>query len=195
MSLQLVDYGGGNIGSITRCLERLKAQYRLVGSGNDLTGGSPVVFPGVGSFGACLERLARSGLDTALREAVKSGTPLLAICVGLQVLMERSAESPGVPGLGLIPGEVVRFTQGKVPQIGWNRIEPRAGSEFEPGHVYFVNSYYAVPADESVVLYWSDYHVRFCAAIQTENITAYQFHPEKSGEFGHKLLRRWLDAL
>ncbi|TKJ32224.1 MAG: hypothetical protein CEE38_23505 [Planctomycetes bacterium B3_Pla] len=94
--LELVDYGGGNIGSITRCLERLKAQYRLVGSGDDLTGGSPIVFPGVGSFGACLERLARSGLDTALHEAVKSGTPLLSICVGLQVLMERSAESPGI---------------------------------------------------------------------------------------------------
>lgn len=193
--LDLVDYGGGNIGSITRCLERLGGRYRLVGSGADLSGDRPIVFPGVGSFGASLERLRVSGLDKRLCRAVESGTPLLSICVGLQVLMERSAESPGVGGLGLIPGEVVRFKEGKVPQIGWNLIEPRAGSGFEPGHVYFVNSYYAEPADESVVLYWSDYHVRFCAAVQTENITAYQFHPEKSGEFGHGLVRRWLDAL
>ena len=110
-------------------------------------------------------------------------------------LFEKSEESPDTPGLGVIEGEVVRFRKGKVPQIGWNRIEPQSGSGCEPGYVYFVNSYYPKPENAEVVLYSADYNGPFCAAVRTDAITAFQFHPEKSGTFGHDLIRRWLDAL
>lgn len=186
---------GGNIGSITRCFTRLEVGYRLIENGDDLSGGNPLVLPGVGSFGALMSNLDSAGFTEKLRELVKSGAPLLGICVGLQVLFEKSEESSETPGLGLIKGEIVRFREGKIPQIGWNRIEPKADSGFEPGYVYFVNSYYAAPEDDEVTLYTADYHGPFCAAVKSGNILAFQFHPEKSGEFGHGLIRRWLDDL
>ena len=98
-------------------------------------------------------------------------------------------------GLGLLEGEVVRFRKGKIPQIGWNRVEPAPGTGFEAGYAYFVNSYVAKPGDPSVELFRSDYHGSFCAAVRSGNITAYQFHPEKSGTFGHELIRRWINAV
>jgi glutamine amidotransferase len=113
----------------------------------------------------------------------------------LQVLFERSEESRTEPGFGFLAGEVLRFRAGKVPQIGWNRVEPATGSGWEAGYAYFVNSYAARPSDPSVTLYEADYHGPFCAAVRRDNLTAFQFHPEKSGAFGHALLRRWVDAV
>jgi imidazole glycerol phosphate synthase glutamine amidotransferase subunit len=109
-------------------------------------------------------------------------------------LFDGSAESPGVPGLGLVGGNVVRFDAPKVPQIGWNHIAPQKNS-WDAGYVYFVNSYYPVPADKSSVLYEADYGKPFCAAIQRDTITAFQFHPEKSGPFGQKMLERWIESV
>ncbi|MHC4662039.1 MAG: imidazole glycerol phosphate synthase subunit HisH [Planctomycetota bacterium] len=192
--LDLVNVGG-NIGSITRCLRRLGVGFRQVRNGNELDGRSPIVLPGVGSFGAVMKNLETAGMVEKLRSSIGSGIPLLGICVGMQVLFEKSEESPGTAGLGVIEGEVVRFRKGKVPQIGWNRIEPKVDSGYESGYVYFVNSYYPEPENEEAVLYGSDYNGPFCAGVKTKNITAYQFHPEKSGKFGHGLIRRWLDAL
>ena len=186
---------GGNIGSIIRCFNRLEIRYRLVESGDELSGRNPLVLPGVGSFGALMNNLNFAGFTERLVELVKLGSPLLGICVGLQVLFDKSEESPEIPGLGLIKGEIVRFRKGKIPQIGWNRIEPKTGSGFEPGYVYFVNSYYAVPEDNEVTLYTADYNGPFCAAVKTGSIIAFQFHPEKSDKFGHDLIRRWLNDL
>jgi len=190
--IEVVDYGGGNVGSLLRALERLGLPYRLAARGRDLTWENPIVLPGVGSFGAVMEGLRERGHDEALIAAIAAGTPFLGICVGLQALFEGSEETPGVPGLSVLPGEVVRFREGKVPQIGWNRIEPREGLDHESGHVYFVNSFYARPREASDVLYQSDYRGLFCAAVRRKNVVAFQFHPEKSGEFGHRLLRRFL---
>jgi glutamine amidotransferase len=190
--LDVIDYGGGNVGSLTRALERLDLPYRLVADGATLTGANPVVLPGVGSFGGVMAGLRDRGHDGALKRAISAGTPFLGICVGLQILFERSEESPGVEGLSILPGEVVRFREGKVPQIGWNRIEPRQGPGFEAGFVYFVNSYFPRPARPEDVLYEADYHGPFCAAVRRGNVLAFQFHPEKSGAFGHALLRRCL---
>jgi imidazole glycerol-phosphate synthase subunit HisH len=191
--IDLIDYGGGNTGSIVRALERLGAKHAFVSSPEKLSGRNPIILPGVGTFGAVMKSI--EPVKMPLIKAIETGTPFLGICVGLQILFEESAESPGVPGLGILKGRVVRFKNGKVPQIGWNRIEPAACSGFEPGHVYFVNSYYSVPADQKDVLYTADYFGLFCAAVRRRNVTAFQFHPEKSGEFGHSLMRRWLDAL
>ncbi len=186
---------GGNLGSLKRCLDRLDIDYKPALSGCELSGGKPVILPGVGSFGSVMERLRNRGFKDRLKEIVAAGTPLLGICIGQQVLFATSEESPEMPGLGLLGGKVVRYRKGKVPQIGWNFVKPREGSGYEPGYAYFVNSYYAVVQNRDVVLYESDYYGPFCAAVQTGNITAFQFHPEKSGEFGHNILRRYFNAL
>lgn len=190
--IDLIDYGGGNTGSAARAFSRLGADFRFVREAAEITGDNGIVLPGVGSFGAVMKGVAP--IRERLLGAIRSGTPFLGICVGLQILFSGSAESPAAPGLGVMEGEVVRFERGKIPQIGWNRVEPLQEG-YEAGYAYFVNSYYAAPEDSSVVLYEADYHGPFCAAVKRDNVTAYQFHPEKSGEFGHALLGRWTDAL
>jgi glutamine amidotransferase len=201
-TIDLISYGGGNLGSITRCLERLDAPYRMISDATEtLSGENPILFPGVGAFGPAMANLAKSGLDQRIREVVNAGTPYLGICIGLQVLFESGEEAPGVPGLGLLPGQVIRFRPEnnqpmKIPQIGWNWIEPQTRAlqaDWPGGHVYFVNSFHPAPADPAITLYEADYHGKFCAAVQQENITAFQFHPEKSGTFGLQLMRRWLE--
>lgn len=191
MGVDLVDFGGGNLGSLRRCLHRLDVPFREGPPGGD----RPVLLPGVGAFGAVMRGLRREGLDRRLIELVQGGTPLLGICVGLQVLFEGSEESPEEPGLGLLAGRVLRFHTAKVPQIGWNLVEPGpAGESWPTGHVYFVNSYYARPEAPEVVLYESHYGDPFCAAVRKGSLAAFQFHPEKSGDFGQALLRKWIDA-
>lgn len=194
MYIDVIDYGGGNIGSLVRCLTRLSANFRVVGQAADLSG-RPLILPGVGAFAAVMEGLRKRGFVAAIETATRAGRPFLGICVGLQVLFEASEESPGSRGIGLLSGEVVKYRTGKVPQVGWNRVRARDGSGWPDGYVYFVNSYHACPADAAHLFYTADYHGEFCAGIRHESLTAFQFHPEKSGAFGHGLVRRWLDAL
>lgn len=193
--IELVDIDCGNIGSVSRCLERLEIPYRKVGPDKPPSGNVPLVLPGVGAFGAVMSALSRNGFDGVVKNLVRQGVPFLGICVGLQVLFEHSEESLGIPGLGLLSGRVVPYRQGKVPQIGWNRIASPEAKDWPEGFVYFVNSYYAVPTNPDDVLYTGDYHGNFCAAVQSGNITAFQFHPEKSGTFGHELVRKWVAAV
>jgi len=195
LALDVIDYGAGNVGSALRSLERIGVQYRLVGGKHPMpTGDRPILFPGVGAFGASMAQLKARGLDTRIPDMVKQGTPYVGICIGMQVLFDSSEEAPGIAGLGLLPGKVVKFTEGKVPQIGWNRIEAKQAN-WPEGHVYFVNSYYPSPANSEHSLYEAVYHQPFTAAVRSGNITAFQFHPEKSGAFGQSLLERSLEAL
>jgi imidazole glycerol phosphate synthase glutamine amidotransferase subunit len=193
IEVDLVTSAGGNIGSVSRCLDRLEVSYRLMGGTHPPDGTRPIVLPGVGAFGTVMQSLERDNFAAELRRLIKSGTPMLGVCVGMQVLFDESEEAPGIPGLGIIPGKVCKYTEGKVPQIGWNKIEPAQGHDWEEGFVYFVNSYYPRPQSDSVTLYRSDYFGPFCAAVKTDNITAFQFHPEKSGDMGQRLIKRWLD--
>jgi glutamine amidotransferase len=190
--VDLVTSAGGNIGSVSRCLDRLQVSYRLTGSTNPPDGTRPIVLPGVGAFGTVMQSLEQNNFTAQLRKLIKADTPFLGICVGMQVLFDESEEAPGVPGLGIIPGRVCKYTKGKVPQIGWNKIEPAGDHDWEEGFVYFVNSYYPRPQSESDTLYSSDYFGPFCAAVKTNNITAFQFHPEKSGDMGQRLIQRWI---
>lgn len=192
ISIEVIDAAGGNIGSLCRALERLGVEYTLVNGDSLPTGEKPLILPGVGNFGAVMQRLRDAKLDIRIKEVARQGVPFLGICVGLQVLFDGSEESPGVDGLKLLEGEVVKFTDGKVPQIGWNNVDSRS-PDWPSGFVYFVNSFYAVPTQPDVVLYQSDYFKPFCAAVKKDNITAFQFHPEKSGTFGISLLKHWLN--
>ena len=189
--VELVDYGGGNLASMQRCLHRLDLSYQLVDAHRPPSGRRPLVFPGVGAFGAVMEALRQDGLDQRLIQVINAKTPFLGICVGLQVLLDSSQESPQARGLGVVAGSVVRFQAPKVPQIGWNEVK----SAQDSGFVYFVNSYYAVPDDPAVVWYQADYFGPFCAALRRDNLSAFQFHPEKSGPYGQSLLRRWYEEV
>ena len=195
--VELITCTGGNLGSLERCLSRLGIEYRPVSRGGSLSGDVPVILPGVGSFGAAMASLIDSGLPAVLSRSVSHGTRLLGICIGMQVLFDSSDEAPGTRGLGLIPGPVRRFQRGKVPQTGWNRLLPQSAG-WPSGYAYFVNSYHCDPEGSAgtEVLYESDYHGRFCAAVRRGSVTGFQFHPEKSAGFGHGLLERWVrDAL
>lgn len=192
--IEVIDYGGGNLGSLLRCLERLSLPFVKVDKANPPTGKHPLLLPGVGAFGAAMNNLHTSGMTQRIRDLVRSGVPYLGICIGLQVLFDSSEEAPGVEGLGLIPGEVKAFQVPKVPQIGWNPINSTQPEIYPDGCVYFVNSYYGKPNDSQAILYQANYGGPFCAGVQQGNITAFQFHPEKSGAFGHDLIRRWHQA-
>ncbi len=204
--LDLVDVAGGNIGSVKRCLERLEIDFAIAGIDNPPNGDRPVLVPGVGAFGPVMDHLRKTGFDQRIKSIVNNDTPFLGICVGMQILFESSEESHGTEGLGLIKGTVRKYTEGKVPQIGWNLIEIASADKNlsnksskdegrnypDSGYVYFVNSYYPDPSSKEEILYSCDYHVNFCAAVQSKNITAFQFHPEKSGEFGKELIKQWV---
>jgi len=191
-TIEVIDAAGGNVGSLCRALERLEVPFTLSNANALPTGNNPIILPGVGAFGTVMNRLTGAKLDGRIKELVAQGVPFLGICVGLQVLFDGSEETPGVNGLSILPGMVRKFTRGKVPQIGWNHVESKM-SPWPSGFTYFVNSYYAVPDQPDVVLYESDYFQSFCAAVKRDNITAFQFHPEKSGAFGMGLLERWIE--
>jgi glutamine amidotransferase len=193
----VVDYRAGNAPSVGYALESLGLAYRLVAGGADLDGCDRLILPGVGAARATLDSLHESGLVEPLARAVTvDRRPFLGICVGLQVLFGHSEEGD-VDCLGWIPGEVRRFPDSvRVPQIGWNTVRPARPHPVtdglpEPAHCYFVNSYYAVPADDADVLARTDYAGEFCSIAGRANIVATQFHAEKSGRIGLALLQRF----
>jgi imidazole glycerol phosphate synthase glutamine amidotransferase subunit len=199
--VDVIDYGGGNVGSLLRTLERLNIPYQLFAGGTTVnpfpTGENPIILPGVGAFEALMQALHTRGHVAVLNQLVQhQKVPFLGVCVGLQVLFEGSEEaSDSCQGLGFLKGNVVKFTQGKVPQIGWNYVNAKQAG-WQEGFVYYVNSYYAAPEDASAVLFESAYEgTAFCGAVAKDNITAFPFHPEKSGEFGQALLAHWWERV
>jgi glutamine amidotransferase len=191
-AVDLVTSVGGNLGSVGRSLTRLGINFNSVDASNPPDGSRPVILPGVGAFGAVMASLREGNFDQTIKSLVDAGTPFLGVCVGMQILFDSSEEAPGVTGLGLVKGNVVKFTQGKVPQTGWNEVRAVNDNGWPTGFVYFVNSFYAKPENDLVTLYEANYFGQFCAAVSTANITAFQFHPEKSGEFGEGLLKKWV---
>jgi len=192
--ITIIDYGAGNINSVRNTLNYLGVESKVVSTAEEIENAERIIFPGVGSFGSMMKNLEERNLIDALKNSIEKGTPYLGICLGLQVLFEQSEESPEVKGLGILKGNVVKFEKGKIPQIGWNKIIPTKEGIFSEGYVYFVNSYYVVPESTDLVATKTDYFGDFVSGIRYKNITAVQFHPEKSGEFGVELLRRWLNC-
>ena len=198
--LALIDYGSGNIRSVTNALMRERADVELVSDPLRLADAEAVVLPGVGAFGDCVRGLEARGLWEPLAAWLAADKPFLGICVGYQMLFEESEESPGVRGFGFFPGKVKRFTTPglKVPQIGWNQLDlaDRAhplwrGLPAMP-HVYFVHSYFPEPTDASIVTSRSTYGETFAASAARGRVAAVQFHPEKSQDVGLGILRNFI---
>jgi imidazole glycerol phosphate synthase glutamine amidotransferase subunit len=194
LKLTVLDYGAGNLKSIANMLDSLSLPYEITDKKEDIKNAERLIFPGVGNFGQVMASLNSKDLTESLISTVKSGVPFLGICLGLQVLFEESEEAPNVKGLGIFKGKVIRFTQGKVPQIGWNQLIPTENNSIlTPDYVYFVNSFYANPEDKSVISAYSNYYIDYTAAVEYKNITAFQFHPEKSGKVGYDFIRKWIE--
>ena len=201
----LLDYEMSNLRSAGKALERLGARVRVATRPAEASGADALVLPGVGRFGAAMERLDAHDFTPMLRDAAAAQTPILGICLGLQLLFARSEESPGVAGLGLLRGDVRRLqTDRKVPHIGWSEVRWADGAVFAPddpgaAHAastyYFVHSYACVPDDPADVLGTADHGVEFVAAAGRDGVAGVQFHPEKSSTAGLALLGRWLDAV
>jgi imidazole glycerol-phosphate synthase subunit HisH len=204
--LGLIDYGSGNLRSVTKALERVGAQVTRLSDGGQIPDCAALVLPGVGSFGDSVRQLHARNLFEPVRQWLREGRPFFGVCLGYQLLFERSEESPGVPGLGVLAGVVKRFTASapgtlKVPHIGWNQVtwsrtvRERFAALPERAYVYFVHSYYPEPADASIVAGTAEYGTSFAAAIATKNVFATQFHPEKSQETGLTILQEFVRSL
>ena len=196
--IAVLDYGIGNLRSAQKALQRVGADARLVTAPEQAEGAEAVVLPGVGAFGACMDALRASRLDRAALDAVDRGVPFLGICVGMQMLYEGSDEDPGAQGLGVLPGRVVRLPDGvKRPQMQWNRLEPARpvdpllGGLGDDPWVYFVHSYAPEPGPE--VIATCDYGGPVVAAVGHGRLWATQFHPEKSGATGLRLLANFVE--
>jgi imidazole glycerol phosphate synthase glutamine amidotransferase subunit len=203
----VIDYGAGNLGSVMNALKRLGLPARFAAGPEELSlskgGNTPfekIIFPGDGHFATAMESLEKSGYAGALREWIAADRPFLGICIGLQLLFDSSEEAgSSVRGLSIIPGTVKRFPGRKVPQIGWNQTAAKFGSKLFRGlsddsFFYYIHSYYVIPDSNSVNAAEAEYYVRYCAAIERGSLAAVQFHPEKSGEAGLKLLENWAAA-
>ena len=195
--IAIVDYGIGNLGSVTKGFRHVGADVRLTGEPEVLRRASALVLPGDGAFGATMAEIERRGLVPILHEAVEAGVPLLGICIGMQVLFEESEEHGRFQGLGLLPGRVRRFGDGlPVPHMGWNHLHPEVSHPLLEGlpdgaHVYFVHSFFCDAAPE-VVIASSDYGRGFAAVVGRERVLGVQFHPEKSQAVGLRIVANFV---
>jgi glutamine amidotransferase len=193
--LAIVDYGMGNLRSVQKAFERLGHAAAVTRDPERVVRAPGVVLPGVGAFGACMANLAGFGLIEPVRAAITAGTPFLGICLGMQLLFEESEEFGPVPGLGILAGRVVRFGDdaSRVPHMGWNTLQvsrrvPMLDAIDDGTYVYFVHSYYPVPADETAIVTRTTHGDTFASSVARDHVFACQFHPEKSQRAGLRLL-------
>lgn len=190
----IIDYGMGNLHSVSKAVEAVGAVPIVTADKKIISAAEKIILPGVGAFGDCMKNLQATGLVPELIKHIKSGKGFLGICLGMQLLFESSEESPEVAGLGIFKGVVKRLTtEYKVPHMGWNRLKLKAASPLtaaaDGSYVYFVHSFHAVPEDSNIITAVCDYGTEITAAVGRDNIQALQFHPEKSGEVGLKMLQ------
>lgn len=194
MTVAIIDYGVGNLRSVEKAFAATGCDAIISGDERVLREAQKLVLPGVGAFAACMKGLKEHGFDRLVRERASAGTPLLGVCVGMQLLFDESEEFGSTPGLGLLRGRVRRFeTELVVPQVGWNRIHQRRRhplfEEIDNGSFcYFVHSFYCQPQDETVVAGETDYDGRYASVVAQGNICGVQFHPEKSQDVGLRML-------
>jgi len=195
--IAIIDYGAGNLRSVKKAFDYLQIESQVVSNREQLADAEKVVLPGVGAFGAAVEKLQESGFYDSIRDWLKADRPFLGICLGMQLLFETSSESPGVKGLSIFEGVNLRFNSGKVPQIGWNPVQIKKLSRLFDGisdgsYFYFLHGYFIAPANQYLVTATTEYGISYPSMIEQGNICAVQFHPEKSGDVGLKLLKNWV---
>ena len=199
--IAIIDYDAGNIKSVEKAMTFLGQEAAVTRDKDTILSADKVILPGVGSFGDAMGKIRQYGLESVIRQVAESGTPFLGICLGLQLLFEQSDESPGVPGLGILKGKILRIpeTEGlKIPHMGWNSLAfPVKGRLFsglpEEPYVYFVHSYYLEAADEQIVTAVAEYGTRIHASVEQGNVFACQFHPEKSSDAGLHILKNFVE--
>ena len=194
--IAIIDYGMGNLRSVQKALEKVGAQVRITQKAEDIRGAAKLILPGVGAMRPAMEKLDALGLIAAVKQAISDGKPFLGICLGLQLLFEKSDEGGDVKGLGILKGKVERFSSAKqkVPHMGWNQLKIKDTDNRlfkgipQKSNVYFCHSYFARPADGKIVAATTDYGVEFASTVTAGNIYGVQFHPEKSQTVGLKIL-------
>ncbi|MGI6011714.1 MAG: imidazole glycerol phosphate synthase subunit HisH [Ruminococcus sp.] len=201
--IAIIDYGAGNIKSVEKALQRLGEEVILTGDKEKILEADGVILPGVGAFGHAMDNLHQRDLVKTIREAVRRETPFLGICLGLQLLFERSEESPGTAGLGILKGEIKKIPPKpglKIPHMGWNSLELKHDGRLFRGitrtpYVYFVHSYYLKASEENIVTATAGYSTTIDASVEQGNVFACQFHPEKSSDTGLQMLKNFADIV
>ena len=199
--IEIVDYDAGNIKSVEKALHFLGREALVTGDSEEILRADKVILPGVGAFGDAMDTIRGRGLDKVLRKVAENGTPFLGICLGLQLLFERSDEAPGAEGLGILKGEILRIPEKeglKIPHMGWNSLHLENNGRLfrgieENAYVYFVHSYYLKAGDESIVKASTEYGVHIHASVEKDNVFACQFHPEKSSDVGLHILKNFVE--
>ena len=199
--IAIIDYDAGNLKSVEKALQHLGRDCKITRNAKEILEADKVILPGVGAFADAMEKLQKYDLIDVIHQVVDKKTPFLGICLGLQLMFESSEEGPGVKGLGLLPGKIVRFPEKeayKIPHMGWNSIEIKKGAKILQGigtnpYVYFVHSYYLQAADLDDVAATTEYITQVHASVEHDNIFACQFHPEKSGDVGLQILKNFCE--
>lgn len=199
--IAIIDYDAGNLKSVEKALQYLGEECIVTRDKEKLLKADKIILPGVGAFGDAMEKLHKFGLVDVIHKLVKENKPFLGICLGLQLMFESSEEGPGVKGLGLLPGKIVKFPEKegfKIPHMGWNSIDVKEGSRLFKGvsnnsYVYFVHSYYLQAGNENDVAATTEYITHVHASVEHDNIFACQFHPEKSGDVGLRILKNFCE--
>ncbi|MBR5406994.1 MAG: imidazole glycerol phosphate synthase subunit HisH [Lachnospiraceae bacterium] len=197
----VIDYDAGNIKSVEKAVQYLGYDVTVTRDRDEILKSDRVILPGVGAFGAAMDRIRGYGLESVINEVVYKGTPFLGICLGLQLLFERSEEAPGVKGLSLLKGEILKIPTGeyvKIPHMGWNSLKLKNDGRLFKGvddgaFVYFVHSYYLKADDDDIVKAETYYNTCIHASVEKDNVYACQFHPEKSSDVGLKMLKNFLE--
>ncbi len=199
--IAIIDYDAGNLKSVEKALQYLGEECIVTRDKEKLLKADKIILPGVGAFGDAMEKLHKFELVDVIHKLVKENKPFLGICLGLQLMFESSEEGPGVKGLGLLPGKIVKFPEKegfKIPHMGWNSIDVKEGSRLFKGvsnnsYVYFVHSYYLQAENENDVAATTEYITHVHASVEHDNIFACQFHPEKSGDVGLRILKNFCE--
>lgn len=203
MMIAIIDYGAGNIQSVSKALKHIGCDCFITNKKDEILSADGAVLPGVGSFGDTVDSLNKYGIKEAVIEFINSGKPFLGICLGLQLLFPGSEESEGAEGLGIFDGTITKIPSGdglKIPHMGWNSLKITKSSRLFKGieenpYVYFVHSYFLNAADKSIVAAQTEYGVTIDAAVEMGNVFATQFHPEKSGNTGLRILKNFVDIV
>lgn len=199
--IAVIDYDAGNIRSVEKALVRLGQDVKITGDPEEILSADKVILPGVGAFGDAMAQIRSRGLEEVIHRVVERNTPFLGICLGLQLLFEHSGEAPGVEGLGILKGDILRIPEAdglKIPHMGWNSLHLENNGRLfqgvpENSYVYFVHSFYLKAEDETIVKASTEYGTHIHASVEQGNVFACQFHPEKSSEVGLKILKNFVE--